>query len=334
MNTNHETNLVLAGDIGGTKTNLAIFISNEKRPILSVLESYPSQNASSLEQIVEDFLSKHNVKVDSACFGIAGPVFHGSVKTTNLPWTVSTANLKEGFKWGKVSLINDLAATALAIPVLQEDELVELNHGKPDPLGVVGVVAPGTGLGMALLVFLNGKSYPLKSEGGHVDFAPKNVIEIAMLQDLINSHLSVERFVSGPGLFKIYSWLKSYRKHNEPKWLTERFHMVADISPIISEVALLGEDPLCVEALDTFVSILGSTTGNLALTGMTTGGIYLAGGICPKILPKLNEGPFMKAFSAKGRFMELLSGIPVKVILNDKAALLGAACCAMDPVEV
>ena len=334
MKTDHDTHFLLAGDIGGTKTNLAIFISNEKRPILSVEELYPSRNASSLEQILDVFLSKHGLKVDAACFGIAGPVFNGCVKTTNLPWIVSANRLKELFKWERVRLINDLGATAIAIPVLLDHELVELNRGNHDPTGVIGVLAPGTGLGMAMLVSINGKRYPLQSEGGHVDFAPKNVDEIALLQDFINSHVSVERLVSGPGLFTIYSWLKHHRKHKEPKWLTDRFDLETDIPQAISEIAILGKDPLCVEALNTFVSILGSTAGNLALTGMTTGGIYLAGGICPKILPKLKEEVFMKAFIAKGRFMELLSGIPVKVVLNDKAALLGAACCAMDLKEI
>ena len=333
MKIDHDTHFVLAGDIGGTKTNLAIFISNKERPILSVVESYPSRNASSLEHIIEVFLSKHNVKVDSACFGIAGPVSNGCVKTTNLPWVVSAKKLKELFNWEKVHLINDLAATASSIPFLQDYELVELNHGRHDPTGVVGVVAPGTGLGMALLVSINGKGYPLQSEGGHVDFAPRNSIEIAMLQDLLTSHVSVERLASGPGLLTIYSWLKKYHNHREPAWIQERFQ-AGDASKIISDAALVEKEPLCVESLDMFVSILGAATGNLALTGMTTGGVYLAGGICPKILPKLKEEVFMKAFVAKGRFMELLSGIPVKVVLNDKAALLGAAYCAMDIMEI
>ncbi|MGO8878153.1 MAG: glucokinase [Desulfomonilaceae bacterium] len=333
MKIDHDTHFVLAGDIGGTKTNLAIFISNKERPILSVVESYPSRNASSLEHIIEVFLSKHNVKVDSACFGIAGPVSNGCVKTTNLPWVVSAKKLKELFNWEKVHLINDLAATASSIPFLQDYELVELNHGRHDPTGVVGVVAPGTGLGMALLVSINGKGYPLQSEGGHVDFAPRNSIEIAMLQDLLTSHVSVERLASGPGLLTIYSWLKKHHNHREPAWIQERFQ-AGDASKIISDAALVEKEPLCVESLDMFVSILGAATGNLALTGMTTGGVYLAGGICPKILPKLKEEVFMKAFVAKGRFMELLSGIPVKVVLNDKAALLGAAYCAMDIMEI
>ncbi|MGC8602427.1 MAG: glucokinase [Desulfomonilaceae bacterium] len=334
MNTDLETHFILAGDIGGTKTNLAIFVSNEKKPILNIVESYSSPNASSLQQIIEVFLSRHNVKVDSACFGIAGPVSNGFVKTTNLPWVVSAKKLKELFNWEKVHLINDVVATAASIPFLQEHEheLLELNHGKIDSTGVIGVVAPGTGLGMALLVSLNGKGYPLPSEGGHVDFAPRNTTEIAMLQDLLTSHVSVERLASGPGLLTIYLWLKKYHNHEEPSWLQGRFQ-AEDASKVISDVALVEKEPLCLESLDMFVSILGAAAGNLALTGMTTGGIYLAGGICPKILPKLKEETFMKAFTAKGRFAELLSGIPVKVVLNEKAALIGAACYAMKLME-
>jgi glucokinase len=211
---------------------------------------------------------------------------------------------------------------------------LDLNPGKPNPEGTIGLVAPGTGLGMGLFVFVKGKRYPLPSEGGHVDFAPKNAQETELLRHLLRhmAHVSVERLVSGPGLLTIYSWLKEYRGHAEPKWLQEMFKL-KDASQVISEAALAEEEPLCVESLDMFVSVLGSVAGNLALTAMATGGIYLAGGICPKILPKLTEAGFMKAFTAKGRFDEFLSGIPVRVILNDKAALMGAACCASDLLE-
>jgi glucokinase len=327
-----KTKFVLAGDIGGTKTNLAIFNPGQSRPIPLAMESYSSRESSSLEELIENFLAKHIANVASACFGIAGPVSKGSVRTTNLPWLVSASNLKDRFGWTNVGLINDLAATASSITVLEKQELAELNQGKPDLDGPIGVVAPGTGLGMALLVFINGKGYPLQSEGGHVDFAPRNKPEIALLQYLLTSHVSVERLASGPGLFTIYSWLKNYRNQPEPAWIRERFQ-IEDASKVISDAALVEQEPLCVESLEMFVSILGAVTGNLALTGMTTRGIYLAGGICPKIMPKLKDGSFMKAFTAKGRFEGLLSSIPVNVILNDKAALLGAACCAMELSE-
>lgn len=331
MKTIGREELVLAGDIGGTKTNLALFSPNKERPVLWVRESYSSREASSLEELVEVFLTQHPETVSLACFGIAGPVTKGSVKTTNLPWVISERTLKDRFTWKKVRLMNDLAATAMSIAALEQSEVFDLNPGKPDPEGAIGLVAPGTGLGMGLFVFVKGKRYPLPSEGGHVDFAPKDMLEIEMLKHLLGkmAHVSVERLVSGPGLFTIYSWLKEYRGHTEPKWLQEMFKL-KDASQVISEAALSEKEPLCAESLGMFVSVLGSVAGNLALTGMTTGGIYLAGGICPKILPKLTEAGFMKAFTAKGRFEEFLSGIPVRVILNDKAALLGAACCASE----
>ncbi|MCX5873607.1 MAG: glucokinase, partial [Deltaproteobacteria bacterium] len=249
MKTIDHTQFVLAGDIGGTKTNLALFSPYKKRPVPRVIESYSSRDASSLEEIIEVFLTKHRVTVLSACFGIAGPISKGSVKTTNLPWIVSAHELRERFNWKNVSLINDLVATAASIAVLRDTELFELNRGTPDTEGTVGVVAPGTGLGMALLAFVNGTGCPLQSEGGHVDFAPRNVLEIAMLQDLLTSHVSVERLASGPGLFTIYSWLKGYRNYEEPAWLRERFRLGEDASQVVSEAALVEKDPTCVESL-------------------------------------------------------------------------------------
>ena len=329
MQTSGREDLVIAGDVGGTKTYLALFSPPTEKPVLLAIESYPSRDAGTLEELIEAFLAGLSESVTAACFGIAGPVRQGTVRTTNLPWVVSESTLRERFNWKNVRLINDLAATALSIASLDGSEVVELNPGRPDPEGVIGVVAPGTGLGMALLVFVDGKAHPIESEGGHVDFAPRSPIEIALLQDLLPAHVSVERLASGPGLFTIYSWLKKYRGHIEPLWLRERFR-TEDASRVVSEAAMVEKEPLCVESLDIFVSILGAAAGNLALTGMTTGGIYLAGGICTKILPKLKEGGFMNAFTDKGRFEEFISGVPVRVILNEKAALLGAACCALD----
>jgi len=334
MQMSAREDLVIAGDVGGTKTNLALFSPPKEKPVLLAVESYPSRDAGTLEELIETFLAGRGERIKTGCFGIAGPVRYGSVRITNLPWVISETTLRERFNWKHVRLINDLAATALSIAALEESDVVELNPGRPEPEGVIGVVAPGTGLGMALLVFVNGKAYPVESEGGHADFAPRNPIEIALLQDLWESHVSVERLVSGPGLFTIYSWLKKYRRHIEPLWLRERFRS-EDASRVVSEAAMVEREPLCVESLDIFVSVLGAAAGNFALTGLTTGGIYLAGGISPKILPKLREGGFMKAFADKGRFEQLVSEIPVRVILNERAALLGAACCALDlPVEL
>jgi glucokinase len=318
--------LVLAGDVGGTKTNLGLFDPAEARPTLIAAESYASGAAGGLEELIATFLDAHPARVSGACFGVAGPVASGEARTTNLPWFVSEENLRNRFGWRTVSLINDLVATAYSVSILTSAEAIDLNPGRPDFSGSMGLVAPGTGLGMALAVWSDGTLRPVASEGGHMDFAPRNDLEIQLLRHLLvrMPHVSVERIVCGPGLFTIYSWLKEYRGHCEPTWLEERLRS-ADPPGVISEAALLEHEPLCVEALDLFVSLLGAAAGNLALAGLTTGGLWLAGGICPRILPKLSDGLFMQSFTFKGRFAKLLSDIPVRVIVNDKAALLGAA---------
>jgi len=331
MKTLHPDKLALAADIGGTKTNLGLFSRGEDRPSLETLKSYSSRDASSLEELIDQFLTEHSQPVSTACFGIAGPVVGGVCKTTNLPWVVSESAIKDRFGFGRVRLVNDLAATAMAVPFLRESEIYELNRGKPEPDGAIGVVAPGTGLGMALAIFRDGRIHPLASEGGHVEFAPCNNKQIQLLQHLLGEmpHVSVERLASGPGLFTIYSWLEECRGQTRPGWITEKFK-TEDPSKVVCEAALEKKDPVCVQALDLFVSIIGAAAGNLALMGMTTGGMYLGGGIPPKILPKLEDGSFMNAFKAKGRFEGLLSNMPVMVILNHGAALLGAACRALE----
>jgi glucokinase len=321
-----KNHMVLAGDIGGTKTNLGLFRVGKKRPVLDVIETYPSQQAPNLADIVEEFLEMHPVPVSSACFGVAGPVKNGRCKTTNLPWHISERKLKNRFGFGRVRLINDLTAMAYAVPLLTGRELFSLNKGKKSKGESLGLIAPGTGLGMALLVWRDGKYIPVPSEGGHSDFSPQNKAEIALWQYLHVrvGHVSVERVLSGPGLFIIYCWLKFTGQGSEPTWLAERMNE-EDPAKVISDAALVEKEPLCVKALDLFVSILGAAAGNLALTGLTRGGMYLGGGIAPKILPKLQDGLFMNAFVDKGRFRPLLEQTPVRVVLNDKAALLGAA---------
>jgi glucokinase len=321
--------LLLAGDIGGTKTNLGLFGAADSGPCLKAWESYASRDAEGLEDLIDRFLHTYPAPVSVACFGIAGPVHRGMSKTTNLPWTVSEETIRHRFHWDRVTLINDLSATAYAVPYLQGPDIRELNAGQPDPDGSIGIVAPGTGLGMALAVTICGKLHPVPSEGGHVEFAPRNELEIRFLQHLFHdmSHVSVERVLSGPGLVTIYLWMEDHTARTAPLWLADRLG-TEDPARVVSEAALVERDPVCVAALDLFVSLLGSVAGNLALTGMTTAGMWLGGGICPKILPKLEEPLFMEAFSAKGRFKGLLRDIPVRVILNDKAGLLGAACKA------
>jgi glucokinase len=326
--------MVLAGDIGGTKTNLGLFVKGKRRPVLKVMETYSSKEAPNLEHLLHLFLEKHEFAVISACFGMAGPVDKGRCRITNLPWEVSERKLKNRFGWNRVRLINDLTATAWAVPFLTKRELFPLNDQKAPRGKNLGLIAPGTGLGMGLLVWKDGKYVPVPSEGGHGDFAPNNKGEMALWQYLHQrlGHVSMERVLSGPGLFIVYCWLKFTGQGEEPKWLAQKM-ATEDPSKVISEAALEEKVPLCSKALDLFVSVLGASAGNLALTGLTLGGMYLGGGIPPKILTKLKEDIFLRAFTDKGRFEGLLKRIPVWVILNDKAALLGAAQCAFEMLE-
>jgi len=321
--------IVLAGDVGGTKTSVGLFVRGKKRPEPLVIESYASREAPRLENIVDRFLKGNPAPISSACFGIAGPVINGRCKTTNLPWIVSETVMKERFHWRHVGLLNDLAAAAIAIPFLRRSELVTLNKGVKQKEGNLALLSPGTGLGQAMLVYRDGEYVPLSSEGGHVSFSPTTEGEVKLWRYLRKrfDHVSVERVLSGPGLVNIYSWLKDSGRFEEPPWLKELMNQ-GDPAKAISENALRKEQTLCVESLRLYVSMLGNVAGNLALTSLAAGGVYLGGGIPPKILPALKEGSFLKAFMAKGRFADFLARIPVRVILNDKAALLGAAHAA------
>lgn len=321
--------LVLAGDIGGTKTNLGLYAKGTRRPLLKVIKTYSSREALGLEDIIAQFLQNTGASVGRACFGIAGPIQRGHVKTTNLPWEISEVGIKRRFGWSQVRLINDLTATAIGIPLLQSRELCPLNDNKPWKGQNMGLLAPGTGLGMALLVRAGDRYIPVSSEGGHMDFGPNTLAEMDLWKFLRRNfgHVSIERALSGPGLFNIYRWLKQSGRYKEPVWLSRK---IGEHDPprVISEAALERKTPLAVAALKMFVAIFGAMAGNLALAGMTTGGVYLGGGIPPKILPRLKDYGFLEAFENKGRFKAFVHKIPVRVILYDKAALLGAAQCA------
>ncbi|MBW1609314.1 MAG: glucokinase [Deltaproteobacteria bacterium] len=329
MTTSKDKTFVLAGDIGGTKTNLGLFVKGKVRPVPKVIETFSSQNALDLEHIVQQFLEIHPVPVTHACFGIAGPVIKGKSKTTNLPWSISEDRIKKKFDFHHVRLVNDLTATAMAIPLLSKDELYPLNQAASIKEQNLALLAPGTGLGQAMLIYQNNRYLPVPSEGGHADFAPNNETEMKLWRYLHQhyGHVSIERVLSGSGLVNIYNWLKDSGRFNEPEWLKQKLKEM-DPAKAITEAALASKDPGCVETLNMFVSIFGAAAGNLALTGITTGGVYLGGGIPPKILSKLKEDIFMEAFTNKGRFKGFLEKIPVKVVLNDKAALIGAAYCA------
>ena len=330
MTKSMDKTFVLAGDIGGTKTNLGIFLKGKERPVSKVIETFSSKNAPDLEHIIRQFLDIHPVPVTHACFGIAGPVVNGKSKTTNLPWNISEDRIKKQFNFHHVKLVNDLTATAMAIPLLKKDEFFPLNQAGSIKDQNLALIAPGTGLGKTMLIYQNGRYLPVPSEGGHADFAPNSETETELWRYLHQryGHVSMERVISGSGLVNIYNWLKDSGRLSEPDWLKQKLKEM-DPARVITEAALASKDPGCVETLNMFVSIFGAVAGNLALTGITMGGVYLGGGIPPKILSKLKEDIFMKAFTNKGRFKGFLEKISVKVVLNDKAALIGAAYCAM-----
>ncbi|MBP1738400.1 MAG: glk [Deltaproteobacteria bacterium] len=334
MTIQKKNTVVLAGDIGGTKTNVGLFVMGRERPEPLVVESFASREVPGLETIVERFLKRNPAPISSACFGIAGPVINGRCKTTNLPWVVSETLMQRRFRWRHVRLLNDLAAAAMAVPFLRRSEQVSLNKGIMQKKGNLALLSPGTGLGQAILAYKDGEYVPLSSEGGHVSFSPTTEGEVELWRYLRKkfSHVSVERVLSGPGLVNIYSWLRDSGQFEEPPWLKELMKQ-GDPAKAISENALRKEQALCVESLRLYVSLLGKTSGNLALTSLAVGGVYLGGGIPPKILPALKLGSFMKAFTSKGRFADFLARIPVRVILNDKAALLGAAHAAFEAVK-
>jgi glucokinase len=325
-----NTDFLLAGDIGGTKTDLAILSPEAGLRAPLVEATFPSGDYPGLEALAREFLTQVDFKVNRACFGVAGPVVNGRATITNLPWIMTETQLAKALNVDSVFLLNDLAAIANAIPALDSSDLYTLNEGKADQTGALAVVAPGTGLGEAYLTWDGTRYNAYASEGGHSDFAPANPCQmelLAYLQDRIG-HVSYELVCSGKGLPNIYNFLKDRSYAPEPAWLAAELAQAKDKTPVIAQAALNQNQPveLCVATLDIFVSILGAEAGNMALTVMASGGVYLGGGIPPRILSVLEQEQFMAAFRNKGRFSELLRSIPVHVILNPKAALLGAAC--------
>jgi glucokinase len=313
--------LLLAGDVGGTKTSLAIYSpeAGPRSPLAA--DTLSSAHYSSLEALVSDFLAKVNLRPARASFGVAGPVVDGKATITNLPWIMSERQLQVDLNLapGSVSLLNDLVAIAHAVPWLEADDLYTLNQGQAVRGGATW----------------DGSRYRAHaSEGGHTDFAPTDSLEVDLLRYLLDrfGHVSYERVCSGRGLPNIYAFLKDSGYAQEPAWLAERLAAVDDPNPIIVEAAL-GDGQrceLCVATLKTFASILATEAGNMALNVLATGGVYLGGGIPPRILPALRDSRFLEVFCEKGRMSSLMARIPVHVILNPKIALLGAACRGLE----
>ncbi len=334
--------MLLSGDIGGTKTVLALFDLKEDEPTLisrhPIIErTFPSQQYQSLDLIIEEFLSDGGFDIRAASFGVAGPIVGDRAQVTNLPWLIDAGEMRErlGFH---VHLLNDLEAVATAIPYLEATDLITLNEGEPIERGAIGVIAPGTGLGEGFLVWNNAtgayESYP--SEGGHCAFGPTTPLQLELLTYWLPrmGHVSYERVCSGIGIPNIYTFLRETGRYPEPAWLRQQLDEASDWTPIISRAAVAAEADICVATLELFMEILGDQAGNLALTVLATGGIYLGGGIPPRILPQLQKGPFMKFFQDKGRFTQMMSRIPIHVIYNPKAALYGTAYDALSIAEL
>jgi glucokinase len=321
--------LLLAGDIGGTKTSLALYTSDAGLRAPLARATMPSSEYDDLAALVLEFLSQTEVRPEHACFGVAGPVVDGRVSVTNLPWTIDERDLESRLDLTSVRLLNDLESIANAVPRLEPRDMHVLNDAPAEETGAIAVVAPGTGLGEAFLTWDGARYSAQPSEGGHADFAPTNPLEAGLLKYLWEryEHVSYERVCSGIGIPNIYGYLRDSGYAPEPAWLAERLAQAEDQTPIIVNTALDTSHSceLCLGTLDIFVSILGAEAGNMALNTLATGGIYLGGGIPPRILPALERAHFMRSFYNKGRFSEFLTRIPVYVIMNPKVALLGAA---------
>jgi len=318
--------MILAGDIGGTNTRLAIVDAAPGGMRILFEKTFPSRERTSLEAVLAEFLSLHPAAFARASFGIAGPVRNGRCEATNLPWVVDAKSVAKRLRLKRVGLINDLVANAYGIAMLRGKDFVTLNRGARNAQGNQALISAGTGLGQAGMLRGEGAHHPFASEGGHADFAPRNHLEMELLDYLLKRHrrVSYERLVSGPGLVNAYHFLRDTGKEKEPPWLAEQL-LQGDPAAVVSQNALNGKSPLCIQALDLFVSVYGAEAGNFALAIMATGGVYLGGGIAPKIVSKLKEPGFMNAFTSKGRLSPLLMDIPVRVIMNPKTALLGAA---------
>ncbi len=321
--------MILAGDIGGTKANLAYFLEEGHTLTLKAEASFPSQKYHSLEEVIDRMLFDHPVEITKAAFGIAGPVVDGKSKLTNLGWEVDSRRVSDMLKLESVGLINDLQATAYGTLRLSPDDKLVLQAGAPQPGSPIAVIAAGTGLGESALVW-DGQQYrAIPSEGGHTDFGPRNEVEVELLRFLTAKfgRVSYERIVAGPGFVNLYEFFRSKAEYPEPGWLKEKLRS-EDPSAAISQTGVEGKDQACVETVETFASVYGAEAGNLALKVLATGGVYVGGGIAPKILPVIQKH-FVDAFVTKGRYTGIMKQMPVCVVLNEKTALVGAAHYAL-----
>lgn len=318
--------MILAGDIGGTHTRIALFELNQNRLNRLLDRVYPSRDYKSLDEIISLFVSNENMNISAACFGIAGPVMHGKVSTPNLAWVVDALQLTKLLQVQTVWLINDLQAHASGIHDLDAADFIHLNTAAIGE-GNAALIAAGTGLGEAGLYWDGIRHQPFACEGGHCDFAPRSDLETDLWHYLNKKfgRVSYERILSGPGLHNVYEFLRDSGTEQEPDWLKEEIQQASDPTVVISHVGMNGKAAICEHALDIFVSVYGAEAGNLALKLLATGGVFLSGGIAARILARLQGPAFLQSFISKGRMQPLLEKIAVKVVNNDQVGVIGAA---------
>lgn len=319
--------MILAGEIGATRTRLGAFETAGRRLQCVVEKVYKSQEHSSLAEILPLFIRGEGIPVHSACFGVAGPVRGGCSKISNLPWVIDSKELAQQLKLASVGLLNDLEAYAYGIDALDLKDFITISEGSDDAEGNRAVISAKTGLGVAGLYWDGFRHHPFACEGGHADFAPKDALQTDLLVFLQKKYgrVSCERILSGPGIRQIYEFLRDTKKAEEPAWLREQIGSTSDPSPVISQLGLEGKAAICEQTLSIFVSIFGAAAGNCALHYMATGGIFIGGTIAAKIEKKMREPEFMQAFLDKGRMEALLKDMPVKIVVNDNCGLMGAA---------
>jgi glucokinase len=326
--------IILAGDIGGTKTHLGLYRAGDNGLIRISDRIYPTQDFPSLETIVRDFI-RGREPIGVACVGVPGPVTAGRTHPTNIAWEIAEQSLSDALKGASTRVVNDLAATAYGMLYLQPLEIIELQKGeKLSRPANIAVIAAGTGLGEAGLIVAGTGWSAVATEGGHCDFAPRGAEQVALLQFLEREfgHASYERALSGPGLHNVYRFLLKHLPQSEPEWLRQDM-AGGDASAVISKTALAGKDSRCVHALEIFTAIFGAEAANLALKFLAFGGLYIGGGIAPKILPFMQTEGFMRSFLDKGRLNEILERVPVRISLNQETALLGAAHLAASMIR-
>jgi len=319
--------MILAGEIGGTRTRLAAFQTEGNRLEHVVERIYQSQEQDGLAGILSQFVKQEGIPVHSACFGVAGPVRGGRSRISNLPWTIDARELAAQLKLNSVGLLNDLEAYAYGIDALESKDFFTLSEGSEEAEGNRAVISAKTGLGVAGMYWDGFRHHPFACEGGHADFAPKDELQMQLLAHLQKKfgRISCERILSGPGIRNIYEFLRDAGKIEEPQWLREQLATAKDQPAFISQLALEGKAEICAKTLAIFVSVFGAEAGNCALHYMSTGGIFIGGVIAAKTITRMKDSGFMQAFLDKGRLESILKDIPVRIVLNDDCGLIGAA---------